>query len=373
LYIDDDTILAGGSVGGKAFVWKWDIDGENINPVVIHTQGNNSEVNGMAYHEAIDQLIVVGFVTGNKTDNKFNGGTNFISSYAGKNAFIASFSVNSNYYNTASRSVINGLGDSELYSVLVIGNIYIACGYITGTSSFRLSTMGDNFAGVCSGKNAMVVRYVFTSPSGYLINGYGRSTTTASGDSVFYDVTNVSNNIYCAGSIYGNANYDFGSGTAFATPFAGGTNAAIIKLDSSLNYQGKYLPSSSSGPTELRSITADQWDNFAAAGSLSGQNSVTFGTVTLTGTGTGDNALLVYYKSNFTPLDGLIPSVNSTTGYLSKYNSVSYNTYNDTFEFTGYFKNTVRIGYNRSVRYYNQPVEITGTGTDYNALITVVK
>lgn len=175
------------------------------------------------------------------------------------------------------------------------GNIYTV-GYITynTTADFGNSvTVAGAYSG---GQNLVIVKY---NSSG--VAQWAKTTTTASSDSVFYDVyTDSLDNVYAIGTIKSTNQYDFGDGIT-ATGGYISSNIVIVKYNSDGTTQWATTPSTAPAASTLSGIVIDSSDNIYVVGTISGTSQYDFGgSVTATGAANATNVAILKYNTSGT-------------------------------------------------------------------------
>jgi len=315
------------------------------------------------------------------------------------------------------RSVTAGTNRSIFNSVAVdtSGNIY-AAGYQYGTGSYTYGT-GVSVAGTYSGPNVVLVKY---DSSGTAL--WARSVSVGTNSSIFNSVAvDSSDYIYVAGEQYWYGSYTYGAGVSVAGPGStnvvlvkydttgtalwarsvtgGGSNKSSfnsVAIDSSGNvYAAGYqygslsygegvtatgiseksvvLVKYNSSGTALwatgllsgtdvsyfKSITVDSLGNVYAAGYQYGTESYTYGTgVSVSGTYSGDNVVLVKYDSLGTALWAKSVSAGANNSY---FNSVAIDSSGNVYT-AGYQNGTGSFTYGTGA-------SVSGTNSLHNAVL----
>ncbi|HOR57850.1 MAG TPA: Ig-like domain-containing protein, partial [bacterium] len=114
------------------------------------------------------------------------------------------------------------------------GNVYVS-GNMSGTGTYGFGN-GVTVAGKYEYDNNVLVKY---NPSGTAL--WARSATKAPDSSCFFGVTtDAADNVYVAGYITGNSQFDFGNGVTTTGAYSGGDNALLVKyagLSTDIVYQ----------------------------------------------------------------------------------------------------------------------------------------
>jgi hypothetical protein len=171
------------------------------------------------------------------------------------------------------------------------GNIYTA-GYITSSSIYDF---GHNiFATAATGTSCIIVKY---SSNGNA--QWAKTSTVPTGsrfsNSIFNSVTvDANDNIFAAGYIYYNYEYNFEDGIT-AKGITLSNNILLVKYNSSGTTQWAKTTSAGSGISSFSSVTADSTGIYAA-GYFKGGAPYTFKNgITITAGGTGETPLLIQY------------------------------------------------------------------------------
>ena len=186
------------------------------------------------------------------------------------------------------------------------GNVY-AAGSLGGPEAFDfgngVTAMGALTRGAIDGFDGpLYVVLVKYNSSG--IAQWARTVTNAGPSSSFDSVAlDSSGNAYAAGSLYGPATFDFGTG-ATASTTQGTPCVVLVKYNSSgIAQSARSSVSGDSGYAVYTSVAVDSWDNAFAAGGIAstgGTGTVDFGNnVTAIGTEVpypSSSALLVKYQ-----------------------------------------------------------------------------
>lgn len=190
-------------------------------------------------------------------------------------------------------------GSTEFVAVAVdaAGNTY-AAGDIVGTGSFDFGGTAGSVTGACSGTNAVLVKY-----NSLGVAQWARSLVTAPNASKFKGVaiSPVTGTIYVAGYIVGSGSFDFGNGHTVSGDPAGIFQPAVVAYDASGTVQeARTIASCYYG--QFSAVAVDGSGSVFAAGEIIGTSAYDFGNgVTVGGTYTGGNAVLVKYGPSLVP------------------------------------------------------------------------
>jgi hypothetical protein len=121
---------------------------------------------------------------------------------------------------------------------------------------------------------------------------------TGTGSSVFNSVAvDSTGNVYAAGYQYGTGSFDYGNGVSKAGAYSGGSNAVLVKYNSSGAAQWAQSVSGSTSYSEFNSVAVDSTGNVYAAGYQYGTGSFDYGnSKTAQGPASNENVVLVKYN-----------------------------------------------------------------------------
>ncbi len=133
---------------------------------------------------------------------------------------------------------------------------------------------------------------------------WARTVSSGSNESYFSSVaTDLSGNVYAAGSQYGTATCTYGPGVTVAGMYGGGSNVVLVKYDTSGTAQWARTVSSGSSGSGFSSVAVDLAGNIYASGYQQGLGTFTYGSgVTTAGASTVSNLVLVKYNASGTAL-----------------------------------------------------------------------
>lgn len=175
----------------------------------------------------------------------------------------------------------------------VSGNVY-AAGYQVGTATYGYS--GQNATGTSTFTNVVLVKYN-SSGTAQWARSLAGGTNNAQFNALAVD---SSGNIYAAGYQSGSGAYTYGSQAATAT--ASGTNAVIVKYDSSGTALWANTVSAGAAASQFLGLTTDAGGNVFAVGYQTGTGTFTYGGQSITGGSSGTNTILVKYSAAGTVL-----------------------------------------------------------------------
>ncbi len=339
-------VVAGGSMASGTALWARTVSsGANssvFNSVAVDGSGN--------LYAAGEQLGLGAFGYGN--------GVSAAGASDGANAVLVKYDISG----TAlwARTVSSGLNWSQFRSVAAdtSGNLY-AVGYQQGTGTFTYGS-GVTASGTnSSGGNAVIVKY---SAAGAAL--WARTVTSGSNNSEFTSVAfDASGNLYVAGSQQGSGIYTYGGGVTAAGSYEYGSNAVLVKYNSSGMALWARTVSTSTEPYDsgFSAVAVDTFGNVYAAGSQSGTGTCTYGPgVTATGTYVASNVVLVKYNASGTALWArTVSSGPSASAFSGVAIDASGNSY--------------VAGYQQGTGTYTYGPGVTATGTYINNNIILAK
>lgn len=193
------------------------------------------------------------------------------------------------------RTVVSATDASYIYNIAAAsdGSVY-AAGIIMGTGVFDFgngSTATANFAS----RNCLLVKYDDTGLAQWAV-----TVLNGGDDSYFRGVAVASDgSVYAVGEIDNSGIFDFGNGVTATAP--GGTNAVIVKYDSSgLTLWALPVTTAAAGASMFQGVAAAPDGSVYVAGEISGNEMYDFGNgVTVTGSAAGSSyAVLVKYDNS---------------------------------------------------------------------------
>jgi hypothetical protein len=252
------------------------------------------------------------------------------------------------------RTVTAGSSASHFSSIKVDGerNIY-AAGTINGNSTLSFGS-GVTATGTSIDDNIELVKY---NESGTA--QWARTVTTGSNASTFESVTidNIGN-IYAAGGISGTTQFSFGNGVT-ATGTNSICNILLVKYNKSGEAQWARTVTAGSNKSVFYFISKDNNGNIYTAGYITGTNPYSFGNgVTVTGTYTGDNVVLVKYNGSG---EAQWARTVTTGTNVSHFRSVTADNWGNVYA-AGYISGTNQFSFGNGVT-------ATGTYTGSNAVL----
>ena len=193
------------------------------------------------------------------------------------------------------RSTVVAPDSSELNNIATDsnGNVYLV-GEIRGASQFDFGN-GATVSGADSLLNPAIIKYDSEGNA-----QWARSTVSSSSYSEFHGIsTDGDNNSYAVGFINGNSQFDFGNSVTVTGAYGGGTNAVVVKYDSSGNVLWAKSTVTAPDDSIYYGVSSDSSGNSYVAGSIDGTSQYDFGNgVTVTGANVGNNAVVVKYDSS---------------------------------------------------------------------------
>jgi hypothetical protein len=241
------------------------------------------------------------------------------------------------------------------------GNIY-AVGYINGQNATYVFPPVTVTTGSSAYYyfNAVVVKYNSSGEA-----QWANTITASLDDSYFYSVgVDSSGNVYAAGYISKNSEFDFGNGQKVTGAY-NGKNAVLVKYDEDGITQWAKSTVAAQGDSSFSSIVVDSTPNVYAAGYIKGTNSFDFGnSKTVTGAYNDINAVLVKYDAN-----GSAQWAKSTTAAAnaSSFSSIVLDTH------SGYLVAAGRVYGTNSTYTFPDTSISTGSGGYSGANIVLVK
>ncbi|MFO1469476.1 MAG: hypothetical protein U1F27_00390 [Turneriella sp.] len=192
------------------------------------------------------------------------------------------------------RTVTASAGNSVFRAVTTdtSGNIY-AAGCQNNSATFTYSA-GVTATGNCAGNNLSVVKYNNTGTGVWArtVSGCG---SAAQANAV---ATDSSGNVYVAGYQVGTAVYGYAGQNATGTSTF--NNVVLVKYNSSGTTQWARSLAGGTNNAQFNALAVDTSGNIYAAGYQSGPGTYTYGSLPVTGTAGGANAVLVKYDSTGT-------------------------------------------------------------------------
>ena len=181
-----------------------------------------------------------------------------------------------------------------------LGNVY-AAGYVSGTGVYSFDSGVTAQAAYSAHANALIVKYD--------VNGnalWAKSLESASGISSFEAIcVDGSGNIYAAGTIYGNALFNFGDSTS-AQSESDGVNPVLVKYTSAGTAVWAKTIVSAMGTDsrcEFSGVDTDASGNVFIAGYIYANNTYDFGSgFSITGITGSENPLLAKFDNTGTPM-----------------------------------------------------------------------
>jgi len=215
------------------------------------------------------------------------------------------------------RSVSAGTGQSRFSAVAVdsAGNIY-AAGSQYGTGTYTYGS-GVSVAGTSEHENVVLVKYNTSGTAQWV-----RSVSAGTGISVFDAVAvDSAGNIYAAGIQTDTGTYTYGPGVSVAGTTSGiyGDNAVLVKYNSSGTAQWARSVSAGTGISGFSAVAVDSASNIYAAGYQKDTGTHTYGSgVSVAGTSSGNNVVLVKYNSSGTAQWARSVSAGTDTSYFNE-------------------------------------------------------
>jgi outer membrane protein assembly factor BamB len=192
------------------------------------------------------------------------------------------------------RTVTAGNNNSYFSAVTAdsSGNVYAAGGQ-SGTGNYNYGS--GTITGTYSHENAVLVKYDSSGTA-----QWAKTVTAGSNNSWFNAVAvDSSGNVYAAGYQYDTGTYIYGSGVSVAGTYSE-ENAVLVKYDSSGTALWARTVTAGSNISEFNAVAVDSSGNIYAAGHQNGTGNYNYGSGTITGTYSHENAVLVKYDSSGT-------------------------------------------------------------------------
>jgi len=267
---------------GNALIVKYDTNGTTqwAKTSTTSNTSRNSYFNGVAA-DASGYVYAVGIQEDTGTFNY--GGEDVTGGASINNAIIVKYvaATGAVSWNQSSGA---GSVDSSFSGVAVdsSGNVYAAGSQVNGTNSY-------GGTGV-TGEGPLLVKYT----SGG--TGLWARSVAGGGEAGFSGVAvDSSGNVYCTWDLGGAAEYDFGGATAKGA-YSGGTNATIVKYDSSGNALRARSVSEGSDRSSFTGVSIVPGGDVFAVGIHDGSLSFTYGTgVSATGYNDYEHSVIVKY------------------------------------------------------------------------------
>jgi len=350
-------IYAAGNFNNNAVVYKITSENNVISSLISVTQGNESSFNSIIIDSGF--IYTAGYVTGTNSYEFNNSETGFEGGAVGKNAVVVRFNLQGTLQDIV--GMTSGSGSSEIYSLAVDSTLIFGVGYITGIGDYCFSSENEFNGGYASGKNALLVKINKSNMLSPV--PVTKTTGTAGGDSVFYDLALYDTSIYVVGALYGSGNISFGAG-AINPVYGAGNNAVLLKfVINTLTHQDTLRSIAAVGSSEFRSIVYED-SKFYLTGFLSGKVSFTFDTSEITGGSAGTNGLVLSCDDDL-KVDYFQVSGNSVP---SSYNDIFYNNQTDKFIVSGTFNSSDNFVVPNNTFTYNRNTTIKGAYTGINPL-----
>lgn len=188
------------------------------------------------------------------------------------------------------RTVSGGTNITKFNGVTLdsAGNVY-AC----GSQSSLGGTYNYGSGITATGGNTLIVKY---DSSG---NAVWARTPTSGGTAEFSGcVTDSSGNVYAVGFIQGPSTMTFDTGVTAVGSYTTGNNALIVKYNSSGTAQWARTTAAGTTVSQFNGVAVDSSGDIYAVGFQSGTGAFTYGTTSINGTASGQNATIVKYDNS---------------------------------------------------------------------------
>jgi len=257
----------------------------------------------------------------------------------------------------SARSITTGGSVSTFRAVVAdsSGNA-LAAGSQAGSTTYTYAP-GVSSAGSTS-VNIALVKY---DSSG--IATWAKTVTGGSGNSTYNAIAlDSSGNVYAAGFQTGGTTFTYGPGITATGAYSSGTNALVVKYDSSGNALWARTTTTSSINTTFLGIAVDSTGNVYVVGTQNQSGSVSYAAgVSVAGSNTiGVNAIIVKYNNNG---DAQWARASTNGGYDSAFSAISV-------DGSG---NPYAAGYQSSGNAFTYPPAIVATGSSTLENVVLVK
>jgi hypothetical protein len=288
------TVTGGDAGNDNAVIIKYSSAGVAQWAKTAATAPSDSGFNGISVGPD-NNIYAVGYIDGN-TQYDFGNGATVTGNSATDNGVIVKYNSSGTAQWAESAITAPSIAWFDSVSVSADNNIYIG-GYISDGGEYDFGngvtvTGKDN-----SSDNAVIIKY---SSAG--VAQWAKAAVTAPADSTFTGiVVGSDNNIYAAGKIGGNSEFDFGNGATVTGGDGSGDNTIIVKYNSSgLAQWAKSTTPAAPSDSYFTSISVDSSDNVYAAGEIGSNTKFNFGSgVTVSGGDADDNnGFVIKYNSS---------------------------------------------------------------------------
>ncbi len=315
-------------------------------PSASYFLGSTTDTSGNIY--------AVGYITGNGEYN-FGNGITVNGAVAGfQNALIIKYNPEGVAQWASSTTVAPNTSSFNNVGLDLAGNVYVT-GYIANNGEYNFGN-GVTATGNCgTSSNALLIKY---NSDG--LAQWARTTVTApKGSSFLGSWVDPSNNIYAAGYIYGNGQYNFGNSVTVTGNKALENNALIIKYNSDGLAQWAYSTTTAPAKSIFETIKGDLSGNIYVAGYIIGTGSFNFGnSVTISGGNASFNGAIFKYNSSG---QAQWAKTATTAPGASDFNSMVVDTVGNSF-LAGYLTGTGSYD-------FGSGVTVSGNSTGQNAMV----
>lgn len=336
----------GANAGNNSALVKYDAIGNVQWARTVTASAGNSVFRAVAM-DTSGNIYAAGFQNNSSTFT-YTAGITATGNCAGNNLAVVKY--NSSGIGAWARTV-SGCGSAAQANAVATdssGNVYVA-GFQVGTAVY--SYAGQNAAGTSTFNNIVIVKY---SSAG--VTQWARSLAGGTNNAQYNALAvDTSGNVYAAGYQMGTGTYTYGMQPAAGT--ASGTNAVLVKYDSTGTVLWATTVSAGAAASQFLGLTTDSSGNIFAVGFQTGTGTYTYGGQSITGGSSATNITLVKYTSAGTVLAAT--TLTAGTGN-SQFNSVAV-------DLTG---NILAAGFQSGTGTYTfGSTSATGTATTNNPIL----
>lgn len=294
-YTFGSVTVAGANASDNALIVKYNSAGTAVWAKSTTVAPNYSEFNGVAV-DASGNVYAVGYIIG-ASQYDFASGITVTAKASSGNAVLVKYnSSGAAQWARSTAAPASAAAQSSFYGVAVDSNndIYaVGCGYDDDPFYFGTQNADPAGAGV---NNALIVKYESDGTEDWV-----KSTTTATGVSMFSGLDVNDSGVYAVGYINSNTIVNFDADTSATGGYASGDNAVIVKYDPATGAATWANSTAASQPNSswFRDAVVDSSGNINAVGRVAGNSQFDFGdSIKLTGTASTENAAIVQYDAS---------------------------------------------------------------------------